>query len=298
MEGKLFCETVFFCSQLSRDFGENLHGTASQYRGFILVEYSEPFPKKALDARLDANWLQQTNALAKSLGAKLILIKNGKSDGKSLKIIYVDALRKRWCQYISDAQTYKYFNLALFIDDDETHWHHEPFFIVCTNGKKDKCCAKFGLPIYRAMQNKGDFTVYECTHFGGDRYAGNAVLMPFGVYYGRLLPEQTADLISATKARKILADNYRGTCTMNFAKQSAEFELRKFLEDYHIDFHFQVIAERAEGDIFVFEALTDYGIFDITLRKFFLPEKRLLTCAAKTPNPVANYELIGIVQKS
>jgi len=61
-----------------------------------------------------------------------------------------------------------------------------PILLVCTNAKRDACCAVRGRPVaaYAAGQRPGQ--VWECTHLGGHRFAPTAVTLPLGASYGRL----------------------------------------------------------------------------------------------------------------
>src|SRR5262249_22503810 len=49
----------------------------------------------------------------------------------------------------------------------------EPIAIVCTNGRRDACCARNGLPVYQAMALTAPRQVWECTHLGGHRLSPN-----------------------------------------------------------------------------------------------------------------------------
>ena len=57
--------------------------------------------------------------------------------------------------------------------------YDEPLFLVCTHGNHDKCCAKFGIPVYEKLQEAsvGD-QAWQCSHIGGDRFAGNLICLP------------------------------------------------------------------------------------------------------------------------
>src|SRR5262249_9143404 len=54
-----------------------------------------------------------------------------------------------------------------------------PLWIVCTHGKRDRCCALYGRPLYDALRQAADSAgVWQSTHVGGDRFAGNVVVLP------------------------------------------------------------------------------------------------------------------------
>ena len=62
----------------------------------------------------------------------------------------------------------------------------EVLFCVCTHGKHDACCAEKGRPIAGALSAAYPEETWEVSHIGGDRFAGNALVLPYGLYLGRL----------------------------------------------------------------------------------------------------------------
>ena len=64
----------------------------------------------------------------------------------------------------------------------------EPVYLVCTNGRHDRCCATYGRPLALALAASHGDLVWESSHVGGDRFAGNLVCLPGGHYFGRVGP--------------------------------------------------------------------------------------------------------------
>ena len=75
--------------------------------------------------------------------------------------------------------------------------------LVCTNGRHDPCCADKGRPVVRALAAAGVADVWESSHVGGDRFAANVVSLPDGVYYGRVEPDEAADLVATHRTGTI-----------------------------------------------------------------------------------------------
>ena len=90
-----------------------------------------------------------------------------------------------------------------------------PCLAICTQGTRDRCCAKWGFAVYREasrlwLQGRLPFEPLECSHLGGDRYAATGIVFPSGSMYGHL---DRADLqvLGETEADgRILAGHYRG----------------------------------------------------------------------------------------
>ncbi len=62
----------------------------------------------------------------------------------------------------------------------------EPTLLVCTNGRRDVCCAVRGRPLAAAAARLAPGRAWEVSHTGGHRFAPTAVLLPWGQTYARL----------------------------------------------------------------------------------------------------------------
>jgi hypothetical protein len=61
-------------------------------------------------------------------------------------------------------------------------------YFVCTNGQRDVCCARFGLPTHAALATAVGERAWQTTHVGGHRFAPNVLALPQGALYGRVRP--------------------------------------------------------------------------------------------------------------
>jgi len=90
-----------------------------------------------------------------------------------------------------------------------------PRLALCTQGTRDRCCAKFGFAAYRAARKLHDdgrlaLAPIECSHLGGDRFAATGIAFPSGSMYGHLDQVDPAQLGEAEADGRILARHYRG----------------------------------------------------------------------------------------
>jgi hypothetical protein len=69
--------------------------------------------------------------------------------------------------------------------------------------------------------------VWEASHVGGDRFAGNLVVLPEGIYFGRVGPGDVPRLLAAYAAGDIDLPFYRGRACYPFAVQAAEGHVRR-----------------------------------------------------------------------
>jgi hypothetical protein len=103
-----------------------------------------------------------------------------------------------------------------------------PVFLVCTHGKHDACCARHGRPLYEAVSELVDEGwAWQCSHVGGDRFAGNLVCLPEGVYYGRVGPGDAWVVLDEHLSGRVHLPTYRGRSCHSFPVQAAERAVRE-----------------------------------------------------------------------
>jgi hypothetical protein len=103
-----------------------------------------------------------------------------------------------------------------------------PLFLVCTHGKHDRCCARYGRPLFDAVAEQvDDDWAWQVSHVGGDRFAGNLVVLPDGVYHGRAGPSDAWAVVEAALERRVHLPTYRGRSCYGFAAQAAELAVRE-----------------------------------------------------------------------
>jgi hypothetical protein len=164
-----------------------------------------------------------------------------------------------------------------------------PLFLVCTHGKHDRCCARYGGPVARALAQRTD--VWECSHVGGDRFAGNVVCFPHGVYFGRVTADSAVRLVNAYEEGFMTLEHFRGHSSHPPAVQAAEYELRVALgllrlDDVVLEQHTSV-ADRRHRVVF---RISDGHRRTVDLREFTL-DRRPLTCKAERPHSPRTFVL-------
>lgn len=88
---------------------------------------------------------------------------------------------------------------AVGIPDLEFTQVSKPMLLICTNGKRDQCCATFGRNLVNQVKDllSPDLFghVLECSHLGGHRFAPTAIWLPENLVLGRLEPTAAAGLV-------------------------------------------------------------------------------------------------------
>ena len=289
---------IYFCSAASRYFKEHLNGTAANSAAFILIEYKKTFPAKITDTDLDKEWLKKVQQLAKTYKGKTLLVRSKNSNANNCKITFIDCNKGNYFSISTTMEKHASVDIAAHLFNPETIWQDDPFFLICTNGKKDKCCAKFGLPVFKFFESfETEVPVWECSHVGGDRFAANVVAMPYGIYYGHVAVEDVGHIFVRTLLKKIYKNNYRGLSRRSFFEQSIECYLRDHLSNYDIDFDIQIHLIEHHDDYFKVEIKTAaHAVYIMELIRETIPYPHLLTCTSKKTENIKKFHLKSMHQ--
>jgi hypothetical protein len=133
--------------------------------------------------------------------------------------------------------------------------------------------------------------VWECSHLGGDRFAGNVVVLPHGLGYGWVTTGAAAGLVDDLDAGRLTLDLLRGRATLPMAAQFAEIEVRRALGETRDD-AVRCLGVSRDGDRTTARFETADGVHEVTTRTTAGPSARL-TCGAHRDNPVPRHELIA-----
>jgi hypothetical protein len=217
-----------FCSDISRENDEPLGATASRIDRWLLVEYrglwsSKALPGSGLSDQVKARLLELRSSAPHT---RLLLIRRPDRRHHSGLAVYVadsreghERLGRLELGHHEELREVDPWTAATDVDGS--------LFLACTHGKHDPCCARYGRPLFDALSEQLDEeSAWQCTHVGGDRFAGNAVCLPHGVYYGRVARDDAPALVEEHLAGRILLAHYRGRSCWPFAVQAAERRIR------------------------------------------------------------------------
>jgi hypothetical protein len=102
---------------------------------------------------------------------------------------------------------------------------------VCTHGSRDRCCSRFGAPIFhqgrRLVEELGleDTRIWQASHIGGHRMAPTAIDFPSARYYGYLDGESIQAVLTHSGDIHRLEPIYRGWGVLPWAAQILEKKL-------------------------------------------------------------------------
>ncbi len=224
------------CAVRSRREAEPLIGTASRARRWLLLEQPGPWAADALHSdRLDPEVAARLRTLAAEIPARVLLIRRtgrarGGTRSRTLLVGFSSATRS-WLERstLREVRDLLDLDLGSLTTGDTLGWARcdRPVYLVCTNGRHDPCCATFGRPVAEALVEVVGERLWECSHVGGDRFAGNLVCLPDGLFYGRLDPDTARTVVDAHEQGRLTLPFWRGRSSTTFAVQAAEAFVRE-----------------------------------------------------------------------
>ena len=219
-------EVPMRCSTLAEELDEPMIGTIDQRTRWLLVEDRSAW---GTDAVADVLGAELARA-AKEWRIRLLLIRRREGDPASdvvRRAILVDtATGEMAIRAVDDLADIALEDVA---DAPVTSFGAhmtDPIFLVCTNGKRDACCALHGRALMTALAADHAERTWECTHLGGHRFAGNLVCLPDGIIYGRVPALDGPRLADAYVAGRVDPTLLRGRSAWPAPAQVAEQELR------------------------------------------------------------------------
>lgn len=216
------------CAEASRARDEPLAATASRVDTWLLVEYRGAWARDLLGgSRLPAAVKSHLEReLATLTRPRLLFIRRPERKHSQGVVVYVARTRERSSR-LRRLELEKHEDLLeLDLAAEPGTTMKGPLVVVCTHGKRDACCARFGFALYDALRAAPGPEVWQSSHVGGDRFAGNLVVLPQGLTFGRVGHEEAAHVVGRALAGELELKHYRGRSCYPFAVQAAEHELR------------------------------------------------------------------------
>ncbi len=292
------------CAAVSSAGAEPLAATASRIDNWILLEYRGMWDRDVLGASLLSDELkaylrEQLHALGpsrllflkkperRSLGRRRVYFGSSKVGSERFFELEVDRLE--------DLLGFD-FPAALAAKEAPGVPLQDPLLVVCTHGKRDRCCAKNGRPLYDSLRRETESgRVWQSTHVGGDRFAGNVVVFPHALYYGRVEPDDAAGLLATHAEGKVDLERYRGRAAYSFQVQAAEHALREAEGLLGIE-DLAFVRCRAEGDDAwrVRFRGPDKAAFEVDVVAEAAEDPVFLTCSAAEPSRPRHYRAAAV----
>jgi len=216
----------FFCSDYARQQNAPLMATATRGDLWFLLEYTGRWGKKAFE---ESTIPEKVKAHLSEVDARILMIrKSGTHKRKTLRFFIGQTTPQNPRLYHFELTSYQdilEIDLAEYTghkSGDPARLRAEPLFLVCSNGKRDQCCARYGTEIYRAMAEIDQEAVWLSSHIGGHNKAPVTLFFPHGVNYGNTTPDTIQPLVKAYQQGQIGLEHYRGRVCFDEPAQAAE----------------------------------------------------------------------------
>ncbi|WP_030235249.1 MULTISPECIES: sucrase ferredoxin [unclassified Streptomyces] len=233
------------CSSVSRDLDEPVSGTAATARTWLLLEQPGPWGAKALtSSHLDPALGRALEAAAKDTGVRIVLIRRpGRHADRRMpaaRRVYVahTVPGNVWLHAATTSDPGQLLDLdfaALGRGDHRSFGavlggrphDGDPLALVCTNGKRDRCCALLGRPLAAELATSGVEGVWEVTHLGGHRFSPTVLVLPYGYAYGRAQAHTLKEVLLGAREGRIVMEGCRGGSAWERPGQAAELAVRE-----------------------------------------------------------------------
>lgn len=288
------------CALIARELHEPLPGTAPEAVGWLCIEQPGPWGHDAvLESRLDPGVAAVLVARAAATdGVRLQLVRrvDDRGGARPRRAFLVHAgVDTRWVRRLtfSDADELRAIDLTRLLDPVPPaigEPYDDPLLLVCTNARRDACCARWGRPVATELAAVHGEAVWEASHVGGHRFAGNLVILPDGLSYGFLQPADALRVVRRHLDGLIDLEALRGRSGLDRAGQAAEWFVRDRSLARGLDE--VVLGERRDvGGAVTFSARVGDAHYDVRVRHEPLGTPRLTGCDKDAPTDPGTWVL-------
>lgn len=303
------------CSVLSAAAEESAYGTAAQAVAWVAVEQPGPWGRDAVrDSHLDAELGLGLARAVSGIGGRLVLIRRpgNHADDHRLRprqvLVAYGEPGQEWLLsgVVVDPASLRDLDLnALARGDQRTVQESLPALVaepaprllICTNGRRDVCCAVRGRPVTEGVAATHPEQVWETSHTGGHRFAPTGVLLPSGVTLGRLSVDSARSALEAVAAGRFPdglagARHDRGRAALSPHAQVAESAVRHQLGEPGLLALHVLTGETmpAEGVERWTVRHSDGRRWEVSVRRRATGTERPVSCG-RTPEPMQRYDV-------
>lgn len=278
----------FFCALESQANREQIFGTVARIDSWLLIEYPAVWRHHAVDdSRLISSEVKEK--LGRLPVDRILLVRQKHEWARELSAFVVESS--------GESPSIRRYTLNGYDDLLRMSGPGERvdslMFAVCTHSRHDKCCAKFGTAVWCSMRDQIPERAWQCSHVGGDRFAGNVVVFPYGLYYGRVQPQDVPELVRRSDSGEIWLSGYRGRSAHPRPVQIADYFLRSQSGILGINAFRHLVTERNTDGLMAvtFQSRGDGSLHRIEYTTRPNALRQQLTCNSEHESDVAQYEL-------
>ena len=224
---------------VARENNEPLYGTIKSASVWLLLEYNGVYTKHAWeDARIPDEVKAKLDNFPDSRPLLIRQPEQINEIDRLISLFVVDAAADKPVIYHLKFASYDDIldvDLNAILAGEVVEATNELLYVICTNGKRDVCCSKYGIALYNAMSLRAQHQVWQSSHIGGHRFAGTMYCFPHAICYGFLTEDDAKLVVQAYRHKQILLDRLRGHAIYDKPIQAAEYFLRRELDNDTLD---------------------------------------------------------------
>ncbi len=272
-----------YCAELSEHAEEPLAGTAAHARTWLLVEENGPWAPDPIDSP--------------GLVELLPFLRGWLDEGTEDDVRRIQLIRRPKTQQDS-APSERLFYEADVLRQTLVAWRgdlnatrvplEDSVVLVCTHGKRDRCCALRGQPVFDALRmTEGDAQIWQTSHLGGHRFAATLLRLPDGYCLGRVNADRAEDIARAVD-QGVLADRslIRGQVAYPGPVQAADLFARGIWNEDRVS---AVVVRSSEPDGDGWQVALERGDDQLTIRVGTRPLEAFGKSCGADPKPVSAF---------
>lgn len=192
------------CSVLSANLAESAYGSAADATSWVYLEQNGPWGRVAAsDSHLDPGLGGRLDAAVSGAGGRFALIRRPGAHPDDVlhqgprTVLVASVTGRGWALrgQLTDPADLLALDVGALARADRAAVMASmptlvpdlaPTLLICTNGRRDVCCAIRGRPVALGAAAQLPGRVWETSHTGGHRYAPTGVLLPSGATLARL----------------------------------------------------------------------------------------------------------------
>lgn len=295
--------TELACALASREADEPMFGTAKPTAVWLLLEFEGRWQPEALDdSDLPEPVKTRLQTYRDSIPQTRVLLIRQKPRVAPPGIAFYVGLGREHDPALYEFRLDDYADLLALdiptiVAGDPTYDMHrcaDPLLLVCTHGRRDRCCARYGVAVYDRIAAERGAVVWQASHVGGHRFAANVIALPHGLYYGRVEPDRVPALLAAQRAGAMALDMLRGRACYPQVVQAAEYFLRAESGVVALDAYRLVSAEWGDPDRWIvrFAARATGAVHTLVIAEDRGGVQAYASCGDAEPSPFARYTLL------
>ncbi|WP_395244168.1 sucrase ferredoxin [Agromyces sp. MMS24-K17] len=237
------------CSDRARERSDPLAGTAPRGIRWFLLEVATSWgPNALLDAPFDRDLGRRLVRRVEAADLRILAIRRpGRRTPPAVqRWAIVDSRPGReaiaWGEAADASEL-----LDVPLDGSAGTPSTDPIYAVCAHGRHDRCCAVRGRRVATALAEARPEQTWECSHLGGDRFAGTMAVFPHGLYYGYADDGDPVRIAEAFERGRVVTDRLRGRSSLSHPVQAAQHYARQALRDDRIDAFPPLGEEEVDG---------------------------------------------------